>query len=136
MGDQRRATPLQQRPPPRAHHARPGRAGLPPPTRARHPHRPGRPAARMDDRPDVSDRRPRRPRPAPARGGAMTSNGRVLLPHHRRMLEQASAITPEIIHERGYYSVNTARELRIAFGGDRYADHLPGLMLPLHTVTG
>jgi hypothetical protein len=52
------------------------------------------------------------------------------------MLKQGSAISPEVIAERGYYSVETRKELKAAFGSDRYADHLPGLVIPVYNVIG
>src|SRR5262245_7429138 len=68
-------------------------------------------------------------------GGAMTGPD-PLLAHHRAMLEQGSAISPEVIAERGYFSVETRKELKKAFGSDTYADHLPGLMIPVYNVFG
>ena len=61
---------------------------------------------------------------------------RELLDHHRRMLEVESAISAEVIAERGYYSVETRKELKTAFGSERYTDHLPGLVIPVYNVHG
>ena len=66
-------------------------------------------------------------------GGA---SGRLLLPHHRTMLEVDSAIAADVIAERGYFRVETRKELKAAFGSDTYTDHLPGLVIPVYNVLG
>jgi hypothetical protein len=52
------------------------------------------------------------------------------------MLEAESAIASDVIAERGYFSVETRKDLKAAFGSDRYADHLPGLVIAVFNVHG
>ena len=59
-----------------------------------------------------------------------------LLDHHRELLEQGSAIAPEVIAARGYDSLQTRRELKAAGGSPSYADHLPALGIPIYGPTG
>jgi Domain of unknown function (DUF3854)/Protein of unknown function (DUF3631) len=67
-------------------------------------------------------------------------SGRSLLPHHRRTLEQESAISPKEIANRGYYSIpaepGAGKELRKAGINERYADNLPGIVIPVYNVLG
>jgi hypothetical protein len=57
-----------------------------------------------------------------------------ILPQHRAMLT-ASAITPEVATERGYVSVDTRKRLESA-GFQPYQRKVPGLLIPVHDVTG
>jgi Domain of unknown function (DUF3854) len=82
--------------------------------------------------PHESDDNPSPPGNAPACVDA-------LLPHHRRMLEEASGIAPAIIRERGYHSIHGAesyaqlRQLGFANVQSRLA---PGLLVPILGRTG
>lgn len=58
-----------------------------------------------------------------------------LQPHHRSMLEQESSIEPDVIAERGYFSVQTQQEL-LDLGFDRRQAQAPGLVVPVWGVTG
>ncbi len=58
-----------------------------------------------------------------------------LLPHHRRMLLEGSAIAPEVVEARGYRTVRKKAELeRLGFG--RNQRHVPGLLIPIHGPAG
>jgi hypothetical protein len=60
-------------------------------------------------------------------------NGHKLLPHHRRMLEADSAIAPEVIAERGWFSVTEGKDLEpLGFG--RTLRYAPTLAVPIHGV--
>lgn len=72
-------------------------------------------------------------------GGADGADGRAvglgLREHHRRMLVGESAILPEIVAERGYYTCEKKVDLR----GRGYRSpeiSVPGLMIPIHNVFG
>lgn len=52
---------------------------------------------------------------------------------HRRMLEQDSGISPEVIAARGYRTVTSAEARQFGFGGQQARD---GLLLPIHTTDG
>jgi hypothetical protein len=55
-----------------------------------------------------------------------------LLPHHRERLETTSAVSPEVVSVRGYYSVETRDALKgLGFPRD-IGKHLPGLVIPLY----
>lgn len=56
-----------------------------------------------------------------------------LLAHHRRMLEQESAIAPEVIAARGYFTVEKKTELE-ALGFGRALQYVPSLVIPNHGV--
>jgi hypothetical protein len=57
-----------------------------------------------------------------------------VLEHHRERLEAASAISPEVVSARGYYSVETRDELKgFRFPRD-VGRHLPGLVIPVYAV--
>lgn len=64
-------------------------------------------------------------------GGA--PSGRLLLPHHRTMLEAGSAIAPETISARGWFSVTEKKTLdQLGFG--RSLQYIPTLVAPIHGV--
>jgi hypothetical protein len=66
-----------------------------------------------------------------------TPNGdkRQLDPKHRELLECESGISPEVIAERGYFSVHTRREfILLGFKHSQWAG--PGLVLPLWATDG
>ncbi len=57
----------------------------------------------------------------------------ILSDRHRRELEVESAISPDIIAERGYQTITNQRALP-----DAFADYQrrPGLLIPIRDVTG
>jgi hypothetical protein len=57
----------------------------------------------------------------------------ILLDRHRQELETESAILPEIIRERGYFSASGPADLP-----DMFADYQrrPGLVIPIRDTTG
>jgi Domain of unknown function (DUF3854) len=55
--------------------------------------------------------------------------------NHRKMLEQDSAINPEVIEARGCKTVTTKAELA-TLGFSKSQQNVPGLLLPLHGVNG
>jgi hypothetical protein len=58
-----------------------------------------------------------------------------LLAQHKKMLEQESAISPEVICERGYRSVRSPGTLeRLGFG--KFQRQVPTLLIPLWNVDG
>lgn len=59
-----------------------------------------------------------------------------LLDHHRKMLEQDSAISADVVAQRGYYSIETKKELVLAGGPAGRADHLPAVVIPIYNVVG
>jgi hypothetical protein len=64
----------------------------------------------------------------------MTDYGLHLLPQHRAMLA-ASAITPEVVTARGYFSVHTKADLeRKGFAKSQRT--VPGLLIPVHATDG
>ncbi len=68
-------------------------------------------------------------------GSKVAAGTRVLHEHHRKMLVEDSAIAPEVVEERGCYTVTTKSELgRKGFG--RSQQGVPGLMFPIHGPTG
>ena len=58
-----------------------------------------------------------------------------LSPEHRQMLEQESAIAPEVITARGYRTVTSKRDLA-ELGFSPAQRQVPGLLLPLHATDG
>lgn len=64
----------------------------------------------------------------------MTDYGLHLLPQHRAMLA-ASAITPEVAGQRGYFSVHTKADLERK-GFARPQRTVPGLLIPVHATDG
>ena len=54
---------------------------------------------------------------------------------HRKTLEQGSAIAPDVITERGPYTITKAAHLD-ALGFAAYQHQVPGLLLPIHTTDG
>ena len=67
-----------------------------------------------------------------------TLDGRVLAPHHRAMLEQASAISPEVIAERGYWTAERWQDLEgLQFRGtQKPLESFPALVAPQHDPSG
>lgn len=64
----------------------------------------------------------------------MSDYGLHILPQHAALLAD-SAIPPEVVRERGYVSVDTKTRLEgPGFGG--YQRRTPGLLIPVHNVTG
>ena len=62
------------------------------------------------------------------------SNGLPLLPHHLNLLKE-SAISEEVIRERGYWSATKKSQLDdLGFG--RKAQRVPSLVIPVYGVTG
>ena len=68
--------------------------------------------------------------------GLTTAEKRGLSDRHRRMLEEESAISPEAIHARGYWSTETVAELEteVSIAPNQY--HAPALVLPIYGVDG
>jgi Protein of unknown function (DUF3631)/Domain of unknown function (DUF3854) len=64
----------------------------------------------------------------------VTGYGLHILPQHARLLE-ASAIDPEVARERGYVSVDSKKQLE-RYGFAKYQLRIPGLLVPVHDVTG
>jgi hypothetical protein len=60
--------------------------------------------------------------------------GKVLLGHHQKMIE-ASAISPDVVRERGYRSAKTKAELGI-LGFKPNQRNVPALLIPVHNVHG
>lgn len=75
---------------------------------------------------------------APEANGQQPAGGLYLSDEHYRMLVEESAIDPEVIRERGYYTVTKRVELRRAGFSDYQSKNLnlPGIIMPLHTVAG
>lgn len=64
----------------------------------------------------------------------MTGYGAAIFAQHAALLE-ASAIDPEVARERGYVTADTKKQLeRYGFAG--YQQIVPGLIVPVHDVTG
>ena len=53
--------------------------------------------------------------------------------YHRQMLEQESAISPDVIRARGYRTVTADEARKFGFNGHQARD---GLLLPVHTTDG
>ena len=61
--------------------------------------------------------------------------GTKLASHHERMLLDESSITPEVVRERGYRTVESGAELaRLGFG--RTQHNVPALLIPIYSPTG
>jgi hypothetical protein len=64
---------------------------------------------------------------------------RTLAPHHFETLTVASAISPEVIAERGYYTIDDVKGL-IALpyfrNTQKWTECLPALVIPQHDVSG
>ena len=79
------------------------------------------------------------PRPADSGRPAETNRegtryGLAIFPQHAALLA-ASAIDPEVARERGYVSVDTLTRLESA-GFAKRQQRKPGLLIPIHDVTG
>lgn len=63
---------------------------------------------------------------------------RSLSPHHRQVLEVGSAIAPEVIVDRGYWTAHTWQDLRGEpfTSRQKYPECFPALMLPQRGVDG
>src|SRR5215212_3242385 len=68
--------------------------------------------------------------------GLTTAEERGLSDRHRRMLEEESAISPEAIRARGYWTAETVAELEteVSIAPNQY--HAPALVLPIYGVDG
>ena len=77
------------------------------------------------------------PEPTDAHAGAdpPSLGPRGLLDHHRRLLEVASGISPDVVAERGYWSATEASELA-ALGFSPGQRLVPALVIPIWTVNG
>jgi hypothetical protein len=68
-----------------------------------------------------------------------TEPARTLAPHHFETLTVASAIAPDVIAERGYYTIDDVKGL-IALekfrGTQKWTECLPALVIPQHDVSG
>ena len=62
-------------------------------------------------------------------------SGRVLASHHREMLEVESGISPEVIAERGYFTVSDVDDLQDT-GFAEYQLRVPALAIPVFGVGG
>ncbi len=66
---------------------------------------------------------------------AANENAGDLLPHHRKMLLEESAIAPEVVEARGYRTIRKKVELeRLGFGRNRCS--VPGLLMPICGLAG
>jgi hypothetical protein len=66
---------------------------------------------------------------------AQQTTAKVLAEHHQRMLVENSGIDPEVVSERGYYTIVDAGELkRLGFVGAQL--RVPALAIPVHDVAG
>ncbi len=67
--------------------------------------------------------------------GSESKSERKLNPEHLRALVEGSAIAPEVVTERGYFTATDAAELRdLGFAG--YQRRVPALVLPVRGVDG
>jgi len=64
----------------------------------------------------------------------VTGYGGAIFPQHAELL-RASAISPDVARERGYASVDIKKRLEGA-GFAPYQRRVPGLLIPVHDVTG
>src|SRR5215203_750987 len=64
------------------------------------------------------------------------TNNKSLADRHRRILEEESAISPEVIEARGYWSAETVAELKDEPGIASNQYHAPALVLPIYGVDG
>jgi len=62
-------------------------------------------------------------------------SGRFLADHHRKMLEQESSISLQLIDQRGYFTAQHPKEL-IALGFNEAQAITPALVIPLYGVDG
>jgi Domain of unknown function (DUF3854) len=67
--------------------------------------------------------------------GKKSGAARTLSPEHRRALQEESAIAPEIISERGYFTSTDPAELE-ELGFARFQRRVPALVIPVHGVNG
>lgn len=58
-----------------------------------------------------------------------------LVPRHRSMLLEGSAIAPEVVEARGYRTIGSETELEV-LGFGRAQRNTPGLLIPLHGPSG
>jgi hypothetical protein len=58
-----------------------------------------------------------------------------LVPHHRSMLEQGSGISPQMISDRGYFTVTHKDDLR-ELGFADYQERVPAMVIPVYGVDG
>ena len=65
--------------------------------------------------------------------GAESESQRKLSPEHRQTLEVESAIAPEVISERGYFTATDPAELE-ELGFARFQRRVPALVIPVHGV--
>ena len=64
------------------------------------------------------------------------TNNKSLADRHRRILEEESAISPEVIEARGYWTAETVAELKDEPGIASNQYHAPALVLPIYGVDG
>ena len=62
------------------------------------------------------------------------TNNKSLADRHRRILEEESAISPEVIEARGYWTAETVAELKDEPGIASNQYHAPALVLPIYGV--
>jgi hypothetical protein len=67
--------------------------------------------------------------------GKQSGAARTLSPEHRRTLEEESAIAPEVISERGYFTATDPAVLE-ELGFARSQRRVPALVIPVHGVNG
>jgi len=65
--------------------------------------------------------------------GTQSGAARTLIPEHKRALEEESAIAPEVISERGYFTATDPAELE-ELGFARFQRRVPALVFPVHGV--
>src|SRR5215212_10406808 len=68
--------------------------------------------------------------------GLTTTTEKGLSERHRHMLEVESAISPEVIEARGYWTAETVAELKDEPGIASNQYHAPALVLPIYGVDG
>jgi len=64
------------------------------------------------------------------------TNNKSLADRHRRILEEESVISPEVIEARGYWTAETVAELKDEPGIASNQYHAPALVLPIYGVDG
>jgi hypothetical protein len=67
--------------------------------------------------------------------GTQSGAARTLSPEHRQALEEESAIAPEVVSERGYYTATDSTELEV-LDFARSQRRVPALVIPVHGVNG
>src|SRR5215204_7059575 len=67
--------------------------------------------------------------------GTQSGAARTLIPEHKRALEEESAIAPEVISERGYFTATDPAELE-ELGFARFQRRVPAIVIPVHGVNG